>query len=590
MQPRTWRVTDAVAKAASCPQGLPRCLGTRVSLTVATVLVLLPQLHAQTPNKAEPSRSPAVQLAEKQREVAKKYERLEQILLRMSELSAASDPRRAALLKKAVAESKQRLIGVQFASLIDQLTKDELSKVLDGQEKLDGDLAELLKLLLSENRSKRLASEKARIRQYLQQLNRIINQQKSLQARTTGGAGQPAGLSEQQGALGEKTGGLAGEIRRNEEPEAEPPNEQDVAPKATEQESGQGEQKEPSPTKPHEPSDTTPENGEDSKSADEGKKPSENGKPGDGAQSDSPSEKPSPGSKEGEGQAGDQSQESGPQPSSSEEAHPARERLESARSRMREAQEKLKKAEREGAGEEQEEAIRQLQQAKTELERILRQLREEEIEQVLVALEARLVKMLQMQREVYEGTERLDKASADGLSHEQEIDAGRLSSREAEIVVETDKALMLLRDDGSSVAMPEALSQARDDMQQVVARLAQAKVGQITLGIEEDVVMALDEMLNAVRQAMEDAEQRRQNSQQGQPGMPRDPALVDALAELRMIRSLQMRVNTRTQRYSKLISGKHAETPELLDALIRLADRQDRVYRITTDLEAGRNR
>jgi len=480
------------------------------------------------------------------------------------------------------------LIGVQFASLIDQLSKDELSKVLDGQEKLDTDLAELLKLLLSENRSKHLASEKARIRQYLQQLNRIINQQKSLQARTTGGAGQPKELSAQQGALGDQTEGLSDEIRQNEEPDSESPNENGSDPEASDRKTEKGEQ-EGSPKKPIEPSDKGAKPGDGSKAADEETKPTEGEKPEDGPPSGTPSEKPPGKEQNGDAQPGSQSQEPEPQ-SPSEEAHPARERLEEARRRMEQAQQKLEKAEREGAGKDQEEAIRQLQQAKAELEEILRQLREEEVEQVLVALEARLVKMLQMQRDVYEGTERLDKASAASLTHEQEIEAGRLSSREVEIVTEADKALMLLREDGTAVAMPEALSQAREDMQQVVARLARANVGQVTLGIEEDIVIALEEMLEAVRHAMEDAEKRRRNAQQGEPGTPQDPPLVDVLAELRMIRSLQLRVNTRTQRYSEMISGKHAETPELLDALIRLAERQDRVYRITTDLEAGKNR
>jgi hypothetical protein len=565
----------AVARVSTCRRKTCHLLRTH-ALTTLMVALLVPQLHGQEPAESDSPDSPAAQLAERQRQVAKKYEHLEQILLRMSELSAASDPRRAALVTKAVAESKQRLIGVQFASLIDQLGKDELSKAMNGQEKLDGDLAQMLELLLSENRSKRLASEKARIRQYLQQLNRIINQQKSLQARTTGGAGQPGQLSEQQGALGEQTGGLADEIRKNEDRDTGAEVEKDADSNASEQKPGEGEQG-GSSQKPSESSGKGPEGGEDSKAGDQEATPSENG----------PSE-----SQGGGGEPGEQSPDSGPQ-SASEEAHPARQRLEGARQRMKQAQEELKKAEREGAGQEQEAAIRQLQQAKAELERILRQLREEEIEQVLIALEARLVKMLRMQRDVYQGTTRLDKASADGLTHEQEIEAGRLSSREAEIVVEADKALMLLRDDGSAVAMPEALSQAHEDMQQVVARLAQAKVGQVTLAIEEDIVSALNEMLEAVRQAMEDAEQRRQNEQRGprgQQGAPKAPVLVDALAELRMIRSLQLRVNTRTQRYGEMITGKHAEAPELLEALIRLAERQERVYRVTSDLEAGKNR
>ena len=37
------------------------------------------------------------------------------------------------------------------------------------------------------------------------------------------------------------------------------------------------------------------------------------------------------------------------------------------------------------------------------------------------------------------------------------------------------------------------------------------------------------------------------------------------LAELRMIRALQMRVNTRTARYSKLIEGEQADNAELIE-------------------------
>ncbi len=555
----------------------------------AAVLTILVLLSSSVPAAlaAEPSDSPAAQLADRQQQLAQKYERLEQILLRMSELTAASDPARAALLTKAVAQSKQRLIGVQFASLVDQLSKDELAKALEGQEKLDADLDELLKLLLSENRSTRLASEKARIRQYLQQLNQIINQQKSLQARTVGGAGQPKELSQEQGQLGEQAGGLAGEIRKNEEENAEPAGTKDAdqtppgEKSAAEDPEGPAGKLPDSKAEEDKPADSSKVEGEKAE-------PAGGGKSGDEPQPGTPPEKASAESQGAEGHPQFIPEPSPSQPPASD-AHPARQRLEAARQRMQQAQEKLEQAERQGASQEQEDAIRELQQAKAELERILRQLREEEIEQVLVALEARLIKMLQMQRDVYQGTERLDKASADALTHEQEIEAGRLSSREAEIVLESDKALMLLREDGSAVAMPEALAQAREDMQQVVDRLGRANVGEVTLSIEEDIVVALEEMLAAVRQAMEDAEQRRQDSQQGEPRVPQDPALVDVLAELKMIRSLQLRVNTRTERYGKLISGRHAETPELVEALIRLAERQQRVYQITTDLEAGRN-
>ena len=54
-----------------------------------------------------------------------------------------------------------------------------------------------------------------------------------------------------------------------------------------------------------------------------------------------------------------------------------------------------------------------------------------------------------------------------------------------------------------------------------------------------------------------------------------------------MLRTLQMRVNRRTDRYSKLIQGEQADQDEMLDALRCLAEQQERIYRVTRDLEAG---
>jgi len=57
-----------------------------------------------------------------------------------------------------------------------------------------------------------------------------------------------------------------------------------------------------------------------------------------------------------------------------------------------------------------------------------------------------------------------------------------------------------------------------------------------------------------------------------------------------MIRSLQMRVNTRTKRFSQLLSdgAEEAEEPELLQAIERLAVRQQKIQRAAHDIVTGR--
>ena len=133
---------------------------------------------------------------------------------------------------------------------------------------------------------------------------------------------------------------------------------------------------------------------------------------------------------------------------------------------------------------------------------------------MLAMLEARFRKMLEAQIEVYEGTKRVDRVPRDQRDRDSDIEAGRLSRKEATIVVEADKALAVLHEEGSAVAFPEAVGDMRDDMEQVVVRLAQAKVGQITQGLEEDVIVALEELIAALQKAQKDL----QNKAKPMPG------------------------------------------------------------------------
>ncbi len=561
----------------------------RTPKLLAIVLAMMPAIACAQPGtadapKAEAGAKPAVTAADKlaieQQRVGDRFKRFEEQLLRMAELSAATDPRRAALLRKAVAQSKERLIGVQLETLADLLQKDQMARAVENQTAVEQDLQALLDLLLSENRAKRLESEKARIREYLKRLSALINQQKDIQGRTAGG-GEPKGLSGEQARVAEKAGGLAKDIKSNEEDSGKP------APK------GQGKSEQPSQGgQPQQPKAGEPKAGAKGQKQEGQGQAKDQGQPKGQDQSKGQGQAKGQGQSKGQGQAPPpdekppQAQDQAPAP----QDNPARKRLEAAESRMREAEKKLQEAQRKGALEKQEEAIRELEQARSALEQILRQLREEEVQRMLISLEARFAKMLQMQREVLEGTLRLDKISQAERTHEHEIQAGRLSSKEAEIDLEAEKALTLLREDGTAMAFPEALGQVRLDIQQVVERLSAAKIDKITQGIEEDIIAAFDEMLRALKKALKDQENRKQRPAPPGKGAPLDPPLVDALAELRMIRTLQLRINLRTDRYAKLIQGEQADKPDLIEALKRLADRQEHIFRITRDLNMGKNR
>ena len=549
---------------------------------VAVILAFASAARSQE-GPAVPDTSPAEsatpaandELSVEQARLADRFKRLEEVVGRLAELSASNDPRRARLLREAIAQSREQDINVRFESIVKLLEDERLSAAATNQTELQKELDALLALLLKADRDKELASQRDRVRKYLKELTRLIRLQKGIRARTEGGD-ELRGLSEDQQRVASETGKLGGDIAETEG-DKKPEASEAASEGKTNDEQSEGQSK-PGEAKPNDSKSGKPSNSKPSESQPGEGKPS-NGQPSQPNQGQPGSPSPS------------ESGENGEQPGERQDpADRATERLRAAQQQMDEARKKLDEAEREGAADRQREAIKKLEEAKAELERVLRQLREEELERTLTQLAARFRKMLEWQNAVYEGTVRLDRVPQAQRDHDDEIEAARLSRQESQIVHEADKALLLLREDGSSVAFPEAVEQMRDDMQQVVERLAAVKVDAITQGLEQDIIAALEETIAALEKAIKDLEKNRTPPGQApMAGQPSEPQLVDKLAELKMIRSLQIRIYQRTQRYGQMIEGEQAEAAELIEALQDLAERQQRVHKATADLGQGRN-
>ena len=260
---------------------------------------------------------------------------------------------------------------------------------------------------------------------------------------------------------------------------------------------------------------------------------------------------------------------------------------------MKQAEQELEEAKRDQATEKQREAEENLRAAIDQLERILRQLREEELLRELAKLESRLRKMAVMQNKVLEDTITLSATPTEQRNRQTDLKAGDLAFAEKNITLEADRAMLLLREEGSSVAFPEVVSQIRDDTATVADRLGQTKIDAVTQGIQQDILAALDEMITALQKAQRDLEQKQQQQQQqgqqGQQGQGEQP-LVEALAELKLIRTMETRIKSTTDRYSTLLESGSSTGGEILPLLQNLSDRQNRLYRITRDLVLKRNK
>jgi hypothetical protein len=259
------------------------------------------------------------------------------------------------------------------------------------------------------------------------------------------------------------------------------------------------------------------------------------------------------------------------------------------------AYQNIQKGKNSDASNDQDQSIQKLVDARKQLEEILRQLREEERERVLAALHARCERMLQLQLAVYAGTIEIESATAKTAGKQptraDQLRAIELSKIEDQIVAEATKAMQLLETEGSTIAWPEVFAQLRDDMRHVSRRLGKVDTGSVTQVIEKDIIATLRELVDALKKA-EDSIAGGGGGGGGNPPPPDDrrrkePPLIDELAELKMIRAMQVRVNRRTSTYSDRYPGEQA--PEIKNELNNLAERQKRIADATSNVPKVKN-
>jgi hypothetical protein len=303
--------------------------------------------------------------------------------------------------------------------------------------------------------------------------------------------------------------------------------------------------------------------------------------------------KPRPDKKNGEKGEPDQSRSSGlsDKDNQSQQA-PGRKQIQEAAESQKKAESEIAKNKKDVASNHQDQAIQKLEEAKKRLEELLRQLREEEKQRLLAALEARCRRMLELQTEVYQGTVEVEKVIAQDQDkipdRSQEQRSLKLSDREMAIVQEAKKGLDVLEAEGSGVAFPEVFGQVRDDAAHVARRLGKVDVRKVTQAIELDIIASLKEMLEALKKAQSNS-RGGSGSGSGSNGERRNKTLIDLLAELKMIRSLQLRVNQRTSVYGRQYPGEQAGDDDIQKELASLARRQQKIFELTNDIALGKN-
>lgn len=581
---------------------------------------------------------------------------------RMENSTKPEDRDKAKILREAIRKASAEGVETRFSSLIEMLrggnsssSTEVMQDILTENKELRQILHELMELLLKDDRDAELKRQIAEARRLLEELKNVIRKQelvlnKTILPRTpnkdlaksqhnvkeqTHDLVNPKSDKVKEAKQGEGKGSKSGKQGigegKNDSKDPKADAKDGKGEKSGEGKSGkQGEGKEGKGSKPGEGKEGKPKEDKTSKPAEsKAGKPSENkpgaGKPGDSkgkgegkaeskgnagksGQGKQGEGKPGQGGQsgqkgqQGEAKNGQQQKGSQPQQQQNQAQSQIKKQIEDAEKYQKQAEDNLRKDNRKDAPEDEQSALDRLNQAKKALEDLLRQLREEEIERLLARLEARCRRMLALQIGVRDDTVALDKVikeNPNSLPTRADQQASNvLSDREEEIVKEARAGLALLEAEGSAVAFAEVFSQVKGDMETVAIRLRKTDTGVVTVTIEDQIIDTLKEMIEALKKAQSD----KKSQGGGGGGMPRPDKLLDMLAELKMIRSMQKRVNARTELYGKQYAGEQAPYPEtgttpdereryerIQGELRDLSKRQQKIGKVTHDLATGKN-
>lgn len=616
-----------------------------------------PSTPAATPAPATPVVAPSANLKDvvaRQQELERRYKAFTTNLLalaqKLNKSDRIEDKDKAKALLRAIEVADKEGVDNKFTTLLRTLTKSsdinlaDITSAKNQNDDLIKVLKEILAILQSDDELARIRAEKEFLEKLLADLNSLIRATNINQSRTDSGKGDPKQLAKDQKNLAEKVGALAdkfGAARTASPKDGDPkgggkgePKEGDETaehkedtkdPKAGERAGGDkndpmksdGADAKPSkggkpsdgaaaraggPPKDDKPSDSKPgdkdqqtnerRNKEDNKGDQKGSAAKAGGPKSD-AQASSKSQGTPSGSPSGEPKPGGSPSGNQPPPPPGAQA-PGAEQVRKAVPDEENAAGALDQNKRPKASEDLSKADEKLRQAREELEKRLKQLREQELERILANLEARVNKMLAWQIEVKSATEAIH---AQVLKHPekkpQPVDfqnAQKQEDKEGEIINEADKAIQLLHSEGSAVAFPAVFEEVRKDMLRVKERLHDANVGEDTQEIEKDIIEALTHM----RDALKKAQQELGKQPPGPPGSPNnDPQLqklLDEIAELKMIRTLQVQVNDRTKRYGrKTPEAEQTDDPQIRKELGDLGERQEKIEVMVNNLVTKKN-
>ncbi len=287
--------------------------------------------------------------------------------------------------------------------------------------------------------------------------------------------------------------------------------------------------------------------------------------------------------------------------SSPEGGVPGRGDVEAASGSMESASESLGGGKARPASRSQKDALTKLNEGRRKVEETLEELQRALRERLLAYLRERFTHMLDRQRGLSRETKSLDSrlralatvAAASGSTSadpvpadgaegvpEAAIDRKDLQKAKSLALGEEDLRLVaedvidLLEEDGTTLVFPRIVGGLEADLRNVTGLLDAVRTGALTQRIQKEIEETLVEILEAIKQAQKSPPPP--NPNQGRRSRSGAGPLLPTSAELKMIRSMQARLNERTRRFDLDRAVEELDLEEKRQARA-LADRQKEI-------------
>jgi hypothetical protein len=225
---------------------------------------------------------------------------------------------------------------------------------------------------------------------------------------------------------------------------------------------------------------------------------------------------------------------------------PGRKNVGKAREQMQRAADRMGEKSPERSERSQEAAVDELQQALDRLEEALRQMRKEELEETLAALEVRFKRMLAREEEIQTSVQQLNEKDAGQWRRAEQMRLAESGKLQNEVAQSCRTVQRIIVQEGTTVIFPEIVSQLAEDMEEIARLLDVGDLSSDTQALLAGVIDILREIVAAIETNRDNMQNRDQDQQQQQQqGDQQQPLLPDS-AELKLLRSRQIGLNRRT--------------------------------------------